>query len=224
MKDARRQTPDANGLRNGERVRHPDPRADAKGIGKVGHLGRLGLPCKAASQTGEHSLDVLQLANDRRHVVLVGHPQEHGHKQVGLQLRSRTQCDIDKPAELAISEAATSLGDVGCDRHRRPPTLRNESESFRLGEPFGDRVDALDDDTTSLPDFEFPKVLHPSLVQEKRSRQNVRDTHLASGVWRLASSVSYPSLKANPSATPPAVGVWRLASGVSSYDPAANLS
>jgi hypothetical protein len=224
MKDARRQTPDAKGLRNGERVRHPDPRADAKGIGKVGHLGRLGLLCKAASQTGEHSLDVLQLANDRRHVVLVGHPQEHGHKQVGLQLRSRTQCDIDETSELSIAEPATSFGDIRSDRHRRPPALRNKSESLRCRKLFGDRVDALDDDTTSLPDFEFPKVLHTPLVSGKRSRRNVRDTPRASGVMRLASSVSYPSLNANPSATPPAAGVWRLASGVSSYDPAANLS
>ena len=243
MKDARRQTPDAKWPRNGERVQHPGQ------IGWRRHLGGFGLLSKAASQTGEHSLDVLQLANDWRHIVLVGHPQEHGHEQVGLQLRSRTQCDIDKPAELAISEAAASLGNVGCDRHRCPPTLRNKSESFRLGEPFGDSVDAIDDNTTSLPDLELPKVLHPPLVPEKRSRRNVPDTprgsgvchlsvfdylsakslavgvwRLASGVWRLVSGVWRPSWVAKVSVTSGAVGVWRLASGVSYPSRNAKLS
>ena len=209
MRDARRQTPDAKGCRNGEQLRHPGQ------IGWSRHLERFGLFGKATSQAGEHSLDVLQLANDRRHIVLVGHPQEHGHKQVGFQLRSRTQCDIDKPAELAISEAAASLGNVGCDRHRCPPTLRNKSESFRLGEPFGDSVDAINDNTTSLPDLELPKVLHPPLVPEKRSRRNAPDTPSGSGVWRLAYGISVQSAIANLSLTSEGSGVWRLASGVS---------
>ena len=223
MKDARRQTPDAKGLRNGERVRHPGQ------LGWSRHLGRFGFS-KAASQTGEHSLDVLQLTNDRRHIVLVGHPQEHGHKQVGLQLRSRTQCDIDKPAELAISEAAASLGDVGCDRHRRPPTLRDEPESLGSRKRVGYPIDPMDNHATSLPDLELPKVLHPPLVPlipvegntlwsgdgSLSVIANPSANYRRSSVLLPASSVSPLSGFADPSATPQPSGVWRLASSVPS--------
>ena len=215
QRDARRQTPDAKGLGCRERARYPDPRADsrrqtpdAKAIGRVA-LGRLGLFSEAPSQAREHSLHMLQLRDYRRNSLLVGHAQEGCDKQVRLQFARGSQSDIDKTSELSIAEPATSFGDVRSDRHRRPPTLRNEPESLRCRKLLCDPVDAMDNNTTCLPNFEFPEVLHSPLVQERRSRRNVPDNPRASGV-------SCPSLNANRSATSSAVGVWRLASGVSS--------
>ena len=209
-RDARRQTPDAKWFRSGGPVRYPGK------IGTGGHLERFWWFSEAASQTGKHSLHVLQLVNNRRHGLLVGHPQEHGHMQVGLQLRSRTQCDVDKPCGLSVAEAAASLGDVRCDRDRRPAALRDETESFRLREPFSDPIDAVDDNTTSLPNLELPKVLHPPLVSGKRARWNALASSIASGVWGLASGVfSRPETFHLPQSFL-ALGVWRVASGVSS--------
>ena len=205
MKDARRQTPDAKGLSGGERVRSP------RQI-RSGCLLRFGLFVEATSQADEHSLDVLPLANHRSHGLLVGHPQEHSHKQMGLQFRSGTQRDVDEASEFSIAEPAASLGDVRCYRNRRPPTLRDKAESFRLGERFGERVDTIDNDPTSLPYIEFPKVLHPPVVSPITAKGN---TH--------RSSVFYLSGTANPSTISGRAGVWRLASGVSSYDPTASL-
>jgi hypothetical protein len=194
MRDARRQTPDAKGCRSGGPVQYPGQTGDAEG-----QLGRLGLFRQAAGETREHSLHMLQLLEYRGNSLFGGHAQEGCHEQVGLQFACGTQSDIDETAKLSIPEATASFGDVRCDRHRRPPTLRYKTKSFRFREPFSDPVYALDDDPTSLPNLELSKVLHAPLVPEKRSSRNLSDTSYASGVWRLAS-------------------------GVSSYDPAANAS
>ena len=226
MRDARRQTPDAKGLSRGGRV-CATPVQTKAGMPRPSHS--FGLLSEATSETGEHSLHMLQITNDRRHGLLVGHSQEHGNKQVGLQLGSRTQCDVDETAELSTTEPAASLGDVGCDRDRRPPTLRNETESFRLGKGLSYFIDGTDDNTTSLPHPEFPKVLHPRLVSRmsckgntprpvvlripsRLDRQPVRPVPRA---WPLASGVSHLPRIFNPSARSRASGVWRLASGVS---------
>jgi len=216
MKDARRQTPDAKGLRSGERVRHP------KQSGWSRHLGHFGLLSEAASQACEHPLYVFQLSNHRRNTVFVSHAQENRDQQMRFQFRGRTQRDVDKPGELSISEATASFGDVRCDRDRCPATLRDETKTFRPGECLSDAVDAADNDTTSLPDLELPKILHPPLVSGKRSRWNALASSNASGFWRLASVVPPQFAIAND--TPQRSGVWRLASGVSSSDPTASLS
>jgi hypothetical protein len=213
QRDARRPTPDARRLERGGRARYPDPRADAgrqtldaRRIGRVA-LRRLGLFSEAPSQACEHSLHMLQVCDYRRNGPFVGHAQEGCDKQVRLQFARGSQSDIDKTSELSIAEPATTFGDVRSDRHRRPPTLRNKPESLRCRKLLCDPVDAMDNNTTYLPNFEFPEVLHSPLVQEKRPRRNVPDNPLASGV-------SYPYLNANLSATTLASGVWRLASGV----------
>jgi hypothetical protein len=227
MRDARRQTLDAKGVRIGEQVRYPEQMGDVER-----NLERSGLFREAPGKACEHSLHVLQLGSYRRNSLFVGHAQEDGDEQMRFQFRSRTQCDVDKPAELSIAEPAASLGDIRCDRDRRPPTLRNEPEQFRLGELFGDPVDAFDDDTTSLPNLEFPKVLHPPHISGKRwkwnapanrntfgvSNQprfaNLADPTDAFGVWRLASGVFSRPGTFHPPQSSLAFGVWRLASGV----------
>ena len=140
MRDARRQTPDAKGLSRGGRVSRP-PVQNRAGCPARQHS--FGLFSEATSQTGEHSLHILQLRNHGLDRPFVGHPKKDGDKEMRFQLRSRTQCDVDEPAELSIAEAAASLGNVGCDRDRRPPTLRDETESLRLGEGLSYSVDAI---------------------------------------------------------------------------------
>jgi hypothetical protein len=229
MRDARRQTPDAKGLSLGVRVCAP-PVQDKVGMPRPSH--GFGLFSEATSKTGEHSLHMLQLRDHGLDRLFVGHPEKDGDEQMRLQLRSGTQCDVDETAELSIAEAAASLGDVGCDRDRRPPTLRNETESLRLREGLSYSVDAINDNTTSLPNPEFPKVLHPSLVQLMRERRNTyrsdvcriqpvrrvsRAWRLASGVWRLRSPLDRQPVR-------PVLRARGLASGVSHLPRIANPS
>jgi hypothetical protein len=72
-----------------------------------------------------------------------------------------------------------------------------------LGERFGERVDTIDNDPTSLPYIEFPKVLHPPLVPLIPVKGNTP-----------RSRALHPSQIDNPSATPQASCVLRLASSV----------
>ena len=219
QRDARRQTPDAKGLRPGERARHRAQGEEAERL-----LDRFACFRQAPGEAREHSLHMLQLSYYRRNCRFVGHAQEGRDEQVRLQLRSRTQCDVHKSAKLSISEPATSFGDIRSDRHRRPPTLRNKPKSLRCRKLLCDPVDAMDNNTTYLPNLEFPKVLHRPLVQDQRPRRNVPDDPTASGVWVPESGAPSSYLTATLSTKSSTSGVWRLASGVSHPTATANLS
>jgi len=185
---------------------------------------------ETASQRGEHPLHLFELGNDRTNGFFGCHLQEGGDEKVRLQLSGRAEGDVYEPTELAASETAASLGDVRRYRNGGPPTLRNEPVSLGGRKRGSYLIDPVDNHSASLPDFELKKVLHPPLVQGIQVEGNTprASAHPPSGtanpfamskrssVWRLASSLPYPSLNSDTSLRTRAPDVWRLASSVPS--------
>jgi len=144
----------------------------------------LGL--QLAEQRGEHAFDLLDrvlqcgVGRDRKKTEVTR------EQKLTFQLTSRTESHLNEAREaesdetpllcaaIEIAAATAAFCEIGADRNGGTPHLIGETVLFTGGKLFRNPVSVQCDPVCELPDFEFPKILHPRPDNRKPSSLSIK--------------------------------------------------